>query len=415
MVSYDSAEGESGFSNEIRVDIRVDTGLSAPAELSASVEGNTVTIAWDAVADVYGYKLFYGTTAADYIGSVDLGNVTSRVFPNIPDETYYVAMVSYDIAGESVYSNEVAVSVPGATASAAKASQNKEALVPMMSLWKNLYLYGRSQGTMATVKENSAESQGLSLNLGQTMGTYTEKETGSDSYAIHVHDVRSSAGMIIGVVDKPSNFYHETFSVASFFDKEGRVIFNDGAIKRVEPDGTGITTLAASKDFYLFGLFRLSPDREKIVAVEYRYDGAPGEFENYGRVVLMSADGSGGRALYEGDLGEWNRIIWKPDSSGFLFNFQDNYISFDLSTDSPEIADLSRSDIGTGENLYAYTRSGNLLSLTGGGLFDGRTGDLIDDRSDVPSATEFLYGMDRNGEIYFADDSNGSNSRQFRE
>lgn len=83
-----------------------------------SAEG-AVTLSWDPniEPDLGGYLLSYGTSSGQYIGTIDVGNVTSFQFvePN-PTVRYYLALRAYDTAGaNSPFSNEV-VTTPAAAA-----------------------------------------------------------------------------------------------------------------------------------------------------------------------------------------------------------------------------------------------------------------------------------------------------------
>jgi hypothetical protein len=59
--------------------------------------------------DLAGYKLYYGTASGDYSTSIDMGNVTTFVVPNLTwGIIYYFSVTAYDTGGnESGYSNEI--------------------------------------------------------------------------------------------------------------------------------------------------------------------------------------------------------------------------------------------------------------------------------------------------------------------
>jgi hypothetical protein len=59
--------------------------------------------------DLAGYKLYYGTTSGNYTTSIDVGNVTTFVTPNLTwGVVYYFSLTAYDTSGnESGYSNEI--------------------------------------------------------------------------------------------------------------------------------------------------------------------------------------------------------------------------------------------------------------------------------------------------------------------
>jgi hypothetical protein len=73
-------------------------------------------VAWNKSpgSDVKGYRLHYGVaTGWDYSKSVDVGNVTTYTFSNLPPgNTYYCVVTAYYAEGEeSLPSNEISFSV----------------------------------------------------------------------------------------------------------------------------------------------------------------------------------------------------------------------------------------------------------------------------------------------------------------
>ena len=88
--------------------------VSAPTGFTATADGSTVYLSWDAVSGAEGYKLYYGNSCDEYTGSIDLGNVTSKTFYDIPVGTYYLAVVAYNSKGESKHSNCETVTVVAA-------------------------------------------------------------------------------------------------------------------------------------------------------------------------------------------------------------------------------------------------------------------------------------------------------------
>jgi hypothetical protein len=68
-----------------------------------------VTLAWDASDGAAGYKIYYGTTSNSYTDVVDVGDVLTHTFTNLPDDvTYYFAATAYDETYlESDFSEEV--------------------------------------------------------------------------------------------------------------------------------------------------------------------------------------------------------------------------------------------------------------------------------------------------------------------
>ncbi|MHC4807378.1 MAG: YybH family protein [Planctomycetota bacterium] len=305
---------------------------------------------------------------------------------------------------------------------------NQPLMIPMGSLdfsrggnGLNIYLYDCVSRIINIVKQNTNDSWWPSLNTDYTMMVYTEG-LGYSPYTINLYDIASKTSTTITTA---------TTRYAAYFDKSGKILFIDsstGILKKMDTNGTNIITVANPESPYSFSVFWISPDREKIVVGENRQEGSDYDTGNYERLVLMNSDGTDRTVIIEEYLGEWNLLSWKPDSSGFLYyhhlynglsgeDFKKflKYLAFDLSSDTITINDLSDSDMGKEENICLYTKSGNLLSMTYRELYDGKTGTLIADRSsDVPLITEAMFGVDINGEIYFAD-LNGSNFRKFVE
>lgn len=83
--------------------------------IAGRVHAGEVTLAWDANTEqsLAGYKLYFGKTSRNYIGSVNVGNVTTYTLTNLADgEMYYFAAKAYDCFGnESDYSAELAHAV----------------------------------------------------------------------------------------------------------------------------------------------------------------------------------------------------------------------------------------------------------------------------------------------------------------
>ncbi len=68
-------------------------------------------LAWDqnAESDLAGYKVFFGTSSRNYLGSIDVGKVTAYTLKGLTEgKIYYIAVTAYDIYyNESEYSYEV--------------------------------------------------------------------------------------------------------------------------------------------------------------------------------------------------------------------------------------------------------------------------------------------------------------------
>ncbi len=86
----------------------------------------TAALSWDApttnaddtpLADLAGYKVYYGTISPIDMGtseSVDVGNTTSYTLSGLSTGTYYFAATAYDTSGnESVISEEVSKVITG--------------------------------------------------------------------------------------------------------------------------------------------------------------------------------------------------------------------------------------------------------------------------------------------------------------
>ena len=80
------------------IESAVASHLQPPGNLTATVEGNKVTLTWDAVYGANGYYFYYGfgEYTGDYVGSIDVGNVTSIDYVGLPDGTYFVNVIAYD-------------------------------------------------------------------------------------------------------------------------------------------------------------------------------------------------------------------------------------------------------------------------------------------------------------------------------
>jgi len=79
-----------------------------------AAQKQSVTLGWDPVGGVSGYKLYQGGASRVYTNSVNLGNVTQGTVSSlIGGSTYYFAVTAYDSSGvESVYSSEISYTVP---------------------------------------------------------------------------------------------------------------------------------------------------------------------------------------------------------------------------------------------------------------------------------------------------------------
>ncbi len=318
----------------------------------------------------------------------------------------------------------------GGTAAVCNAGMAVEK-IPMMTFTDsgmNLYLYNKVLQTMDTVKQNN-DAMIASLNSGQTMLVYTElfsedPNNGSKTYKMCLYDIASKTTNCLATPTVEED--------SAAFDSNGKILFidngGDGLIKKMNPDGTNITTIATPVSPYRFNVFWLSPDRQKMIAVEETH---PPDYFNYdtmnlARLVLMNADGSGRTVIKTEYLGEWNMLFWNADSSKIFYYYHTfNVMEGVYQGKTPHYAvidipggaetDLTGSALGgKDENVCGFTKSGNLLSLTHHELYNGQTGALIAVRADAPSMMEARVGFGMDGEIYFAG-LDGTNFRRFIE
>jgi hypothetical protein len=77
---------------------------------AASVSAGTISLRWDPLTGVTGYRVHYGTSPGSYTSVRDVGSATSTTLTNLTNCTgYYIAVKGYNSQGESAtYSNEVA-------------------------------------------------------------------------------------------------------------------------------------------------------------------------------------------------------------------------------------------------------------------------------------------------------------------
>lgn len=98
--------------------------LLAPLALATAAHAGTISIAWDAVPNATGYRVYYGKASRTYTSFADVGPSTQTTIQNLDDcTTWYVAVKAYNSAGESEsFSNEVSGWPRPAIASATPAS-----------------------------------------------------------------------------------------------------------------------------------------------------------------------------------------------------------------------------------------------------------------------------------------------------
>jgi hypothetical protein len=279
-----------------------------------------------------------------------------------------------------------------------------------------------SAGTCLPVKTNANQSWVPSLSPDRAKLVYTEAISEGEPSAVKVYTVDSQSSFTIPGVST---------RWAAYFDGNGKILFCDystGVLKTMDPDGSNIATFASPAGSYSFDAFYLSPDREKIIAIEYRETTSDYYTGHYERLVLLSSTGSRVAATPE-YLGEWNNLSWKADSSSFLyfshlFNVAGGvyqgktpkYAVYDPVGDLTSVTDLSSSYMGVKEsNICLFTQSSQLLSLMYRELYDTKTGSFMGDMSlRMPIAPQTMFGWNGRGEIFLAD-PDGSNFRIFVE
>lgn len=93
-------------------------GGGGGANNSSEVVPSRVTIAWTApvtradgsplsLAEIGGYRVYYGTTEGDYPNSIDVsdGSAVEVTLNDLPLGSYYIVVTTYDVAGrESEFS-----------------------------------------------------------------------------------------------------------------------------------------------------------------------------------------------------------------------------------------------------------------------------------------------------------------------
>ncbi|MCK9362911.1 MAG: hypothetical protein M0P74_04860 [Syntrophales bacterium] len=297
--------------------------------------------------------------------------------------------------------------------------------IPMMNFadsGMNLYLYDPVLQAADTVVLNN--QAGLAnMNSAQTMLVYTkflnEVLNNGSAYSPCIYNTvaKTTACLTTPTVEEDS----------AAFDGSGKILFidkSDGILKKMNPDGTNIVTVAMPASPYRFTYFSLSPDRQKLMIVEESRS-ADYYATNQSRLILMNADGTSRAVVQEAVLGEWNMLLWKADSSRVFYYYStfsgsepnvvqtSHYAVFAVPGGTR--TDLSSSALGSAEgNVCGFTKSGNLLSWMNHNLYNGQTGALIATRTDAPTLMEARVGFGQDGEIYFAN-LDGTNFRKFVE
>jgi predicted phage tail protein len=102
-----------GFAESNEVEVAVGLPV-APANLVAAVNGNSVSLTWNAPAGtITGYVLEAGSgTGLSNLASLRLGPASSYRVSGVPVGTYYVRVRAFNLAGLSPPSNELRLTVP---------------------------------------------------------------------------------------------------------------------------------------------------------------------------------------------------------------------------------------------------------------------------------------------------------------
>lgn len=97
------------------------TSTAPPPSPVSSVSTSSVTLNWTApvaradqtplsLADIGGYRVYYGASEGDYTNSIDVNDGTAEqvILTELSPGTYYFVITTYDVNGrESVYSSVV--------------------------------------------------------------------------------------------------------------------------------------------------------------------------------------------------------------------------------------------------------------------------------------------------------------------
>lgn len=304
-------------------------------------------------------------------------------------------------------------------------------MVPMLAFtntdddWKaNLYLYDPASKTMNTVVQDIGATIPR-MNATQTKAIFVDFDKyNTDEGTINIYDVATKTTSTITTV--------KTTEESADFTADGKILFidkSDGVLKKMNIDGTGITTVAVPESGYKFSVFWLAPNRQYVAAIENRQEGSDYNTGNKEKGVLVSlTDGS---LMWKSEeyLGEWNLLSWRADSLAFFyvfhtFNVTDGvyksatpqHIAVEYSGGQFNITDFSNTALSKGgQSIAFYTESGKLLSLNKRALFDAKTGAFVKDVSSlVPAFGKSMFGFDNLGSIYLAG-LDGSNFRRFSE
>lgn len=105
--------GNSGASNEVPVVVSNACGAPATPSVTATSTGNTVNIAWSAVAGAVGYQLTASMSpgGAPVAAQTFGGGQTAASYPGVPSGTYYIRITAANACGGQATSADAAVTV----------------------------------------------------------------------------------------------------------------------------------------------------------------------------------------------------------------------------------------------------------------------------------------------------------------
>ncbi len=212
---------------------------------------------------------------------------------------------------------------------------------------------------------------------------------------------------------------------SAYFDDSNRIVYVDqGLLKRCDIQGGGTVVLSQPEAPYKYGIFWMSPDRQKVMVLESRSEGGQYPTGHYGRLVLLNADGSGRSVVLPEFPGDYNQLFWNSDGTAFFFyyhalvtpEYPAQYVlgtwnggGFDLTPlTTPGIWDVD-------PNLCCFTPQGNLLGWFTRKLYrleEGSTEDRSFEMPEFTASSRARIGYAQDGRTCFAD-GDGSNFRWF--
>jgi parallel beta-helix repeat protein len=294
-------------------------------------------------------------------------------------------------------------------------------IIPMFTFNpRNNYAYDAATGIIHTVSQNGLATPPPDINPAQTLIVFAEDA------AIKVFNIASKTTTTLPITGNSKN---NGGGPGPFFNSEGKIVFvdNTGTLKKADPNGSNVVTVASPTSFSRFSYYVVSPDRTQLAVIENRWPSSCTNYTtcNYETLVLMNTDGTGRRVLKSEYLGEWNLLSWRHDSRAVFYYHHHfsggvegpaRYTLLDFSIETIVSTDFSGASWDREENACFFTKKGNLLGMVYRELYDGKTGSLIADVSaTVPNMmTSGMVGFGRDGEIYFAN-GDKSNFRKFNE